>query len=144
MPRLLQLLAAQLGQAGAAARPRCRTTTGQLPGMWHDVAAEVTMISISDPDVPDGAPIYEGLDPAAALVDGSYPALLSAAQLQEPLLACLTIAGSLDHRDPSDLTSPGPGGAPCRTRARSRRPVQRAGWIVGGVLYGREARGGVQ
>ncbi len=44
------------------------------------------MISIPDPDEPDRMPVYEGLDPAAVLVDGSYPAVLSIRHIEGPLL----------------------------------------------------------
>lgn len=60
---------------------------------WHEVRGLVTEISIPDPDAPGGMPIYEGLAPESALVDGTYTAVLSTDR-RGPFVVAITIAGS--------------------------------------------------
>lgn len=61
---------------------------------WHEIRARITEISVPDPDAEPGGgmPIYEGLDPQTALVDGTYTALLSNDRHEKPLEVLLTIA----------------------------------------------------
>lgn len=61
---------------------------------WHEIRARITEISVPDHDAEPGAgmPIYEGMHPQTALVDGTYTALLSNNRHEEPLEVLLTIA----------------------------------------------------
>lgn len=65
--------------------------TDRVP--WHEVRSRVTEISIPDPE-PNAMPLYEGLAPEKALVDGTYAALLSTDRGSEPLEVVVTIKHS--------------------------------------------------
>lgn len=62
---------------------------------WREVSDLVIDISVPDPDAGPGAmPIYDGLSPETAIVDGTYTALLSTDRQPEPLEVLITISAA--------------------------------------------------